>query len=214
MEEEVEEISSADENPEDEDYMPDGKTKDVEVFNRAELNDLIRDLHLPKVGVELLASRLKNKNLLAKKVSAYFYRDREKEIRKFFTKHEENSMVYCSNFKRLVDELKPNIYKDDEWRLFIDSSTRSHKAVLLHIGNIFGPIPVAHSTKLKETYENLQIVLDKIKYSEHQWRICGDLKIATLLLGQQSRFTKYPCYLCLWDSRLLLVTKKGCTHRR
>lgn len=112
---------------------------------------------------------------------------------KFFTKDDENSVVYCSNVKGLVDELKLDTYKDDEWRLFIDSSTRSLKAVLLHIGNILAPIPIAHSTKLKETYENLGIVLDQIKYS--------DLKIATLLLGQQSGFTKYPCCLCLWDSR-------------
>ncbi|KAK4871575.1 hypothetical protein RN001_015699 [Aquatica leii] len=67
MEEGLEKESSEDENPEDEDYMPDGKTKDPEIFNRAELNDLIRDLNLPKAGAELLASRLKNKNLLAKK---------------------------------------------------------------------------------------------------------------------------------------------------
>ena len=75
------------------------------------------------------------------------------------------------------------------------------KAVLLHNGNKFASIPVAHSTKLKETYENLEIVLQKIKYSEHQWKVCGDLKIATMILGQQSGFTKNPGFLCLWDSR-------------
>ncbi|GBP10891.1 hypothetical protein EVAR_5469_1 [Eumeta japonica] len=198
--EEEEEILG-DENPKDKDFMPDKKTKDPETFSREELNDLIRDLNLPKDGAELLASRLKHKNLLAPKVTAYFYRNREEEFRKFFTKDDENSVVYCSNVKGLVDELKPDTYRDDEWRLFIDSSTRSLKAVLLHISNTLAPIPIAHSTKLKETYENLEIVLDKIQYSEHQWRICGDLKIATLLLGQQSGFTKYPCYLCLWDSR-------------
>ena len=32
---------------------------------------------------------------------------------------------------------------------------------------------------------------------------CGDFKIGllTLLLGQQSGYTKFPCFLCLWDSR-------------
>lgn len=199
-EEEEEEIFRS-ENPKDKDFMPDKETKDPETFSREELNDLIRDLNLPKDGAELLASRLKHKNLLAQKVTAYFYRNREEEFRKFFTKDDENSVVFCSNVKGLVDEFIPDTYKDDEWRLFIDSSTRSLKAVLLHISNILAPIPIAHSTKLKETYENLGIVLDKIKYSEHQWQICGDLKIATLLLGQQSGFTKYPCYLCLWDSR-------------
>ena len=41
----------------------------------------------------------------------------------------------------------------------------------------------------------------KINYSEHNWFICGDLKIITLLLGQQSGYTKFPCFLCEWDSR-------------
>ena len=47
----------------------------------------------------------------------------------------------------------------------------------------------------------MEIVLQKIKYSEHQWKVCGDLKIATMILGQQSGFTKNPFFLCLWDSR-------------
>lgn len=201
MDETLVEEDSEEEYSEDEEYLPSGKTKEPETFSREELNDLVRDLALPKDGAELLASRLKEKHLLAKDVSVSFYRNREKKFRKFFMNDDQNSVVFCSDVKDLVDELKPNIYRDDEWRLFIDSSKRSLKAVLLHVGNTYAPIPIAHSTKLKETYENLQIVLDKIKYSEHNWKICGDLKIATLLLGQQSGFTKYPCYLCLFDSR-------------
>jgi len=67
--------------------------------------------------------------------------------------------------KKLVDELKSNTYKDKEWRLFIDLLKRSLKAVLLHNGNTYAFIPIAHSTKLKETYENLQRVLEKNKVS-------------------------------------------------
>ena len=44
-------------------------------------------------------------------------------------------------------------------------------------------------------------VLQKIKYDEYNWDICGDLKVIGLLLGQQSGYTKYPCFLCMWDSR-------------
>lgn len=36
-----------------------------ELFIQSELNDLIRDLDLPKDASELLVSRLRNKNLLA-----------------------------------------------------------------------------------------------------------------------------------------------------
>ncbi|KAL4715297.1 hypothetical protein ACJJTC_010867 [Scirpophaga incertulas] len=38
-------------------------------------------------------------------------------------------------------------------------------------------------------------------YNEHQWSICVDLKMVNFLLGQQSGYTKYPCFICLWDSR-------------
>jgi len=41
----------------------------------------------------------------------------------------------------------------------------------------------------------------KIKYDEHSWQICVDLKMVNFLLGQQSGFTKFPCFLCHWDSR-------------
>ncbi|KAL7296916.1 hypothetical protein TKK_0010305 [Trichogramma kaykai] len=47
----------------------------------------------------------------------------------------------------------------------------------------------------------MKIVLEKIKYAKYNWQICGDLKILTMILGQQSGFTKFPCFLCFWDSR-------------
>jgi hypothetical protein len=30
--------------------------------------------------------------------------------------------------------------------------------------------------------------------------ICGDLKVLCMLLGQQAGYTKYPCFICEWDS--------------
>nr|XP_043069076.1 uncharacterized protein LOC122321970 [Drosophila bipectinata] len=54
---------------------------------------------------------------------------------------------------------------------------------------------------MKESYENVSIVLDKIKYSDHNWLLCGDLKIIGIILGMQSGNIKYPCFLCLFDSR-------------
>ena len=31
--------------------------------------------------------------------------------------------------------------------------------------------------------------------------ICVDLKMVNFLLGQQSGYTKHPCFLCMWNSR-------------
>ena len=73
-------------------------------------------------------------------------------------------------------------YKPNDWRIFIDSSTRRLKCVLLHNGNRYVSLPIAHSTKLKEEYDNIKLLLQKIKYDEHRWPICVDLKIVTFCL--------------------------------
>lgn len=185
-------------------YIPDNeKNKVPKLFTSEELNDLSRDLGLPKDASEYLASVLKKKNLLAKGVKSSFYRNREKEFRQFFTSEENDhgKLVYCKNIDGLMEKMKPGLYRPENWRLFIDSSKRSLKAVLLHNTNVYAPIPIAHSTELKEHYSNLKFVLEKINYSTYKWKICGDLKILGIVLGQQSGYTKTPCYLCLWDSR-------------
>jgi hypothetical protein len=87
------------------------------------------------------------------------------------------------------------------WRLFTDSSKRSLKAVLLHNGSKYASVPVCHSVHLKESYENLALVLTKLNYTDQRWIICDDLKVLPMLLGQQSGYTKYPCFLCELDSR-------------
>ncbi|KAJ4446592.1 hypothetical protein ANN_13289 [Periplaneta americana] len=92
-------------------------------------------------------------------------------------------------------------HRPDEWRLFIDSSKVSLKAVLLHIGNELPSIPVAHVADMKETYQNMKVILEKIQYGKHEWYIYGDLKVIALLLGLQLGFTKFCCFLCLWDNR-------------
>lgn len=81
-----------------------------------------------------------------------------------------------------------------------ESSKRSLKCVL-HNGNQFASVPLAYSTTLKEKYEVVKYLLEKICYDQHEWLICVDLKMINFLLGQQSGFTKYPCFLCMWDSR-------------
>ena len=68
----------------------------------------------------------------------------------------------------LIDELNIE-YNPEERRLFIDSSKLSLKAVLLHSGNTKPSIPVA----MKETYENMSVILKAVNYNEDGWEICG-----------------------------------------
>jgi len=54
---------------------------------------------------------------------------------------------------------------------------------------------------MKESYNTMKLLLLKLQYNVHAWKICADLKALNMLLGQQSGFTKYPCFMCEWDSR-------------
>ena len=176
-----------------------GPSSTAQNFNQDELNDLIRDLNLSKESSELLASRLNEKNVLASGTKITFYRNRQKNLLPFFS--ENNQLVFCNDVEGLLKEMGLSGYVPNEWHLFIDSSKRSLKCVLLHNGNRYGSIPIGHSTIMKEEYQTISLVLGKIKYQEHQWMICVDLKMVNFLLGQQSGYTKYPCFICLWDSR-------------
>ena len=82
-------------------------------------------------------------------------------------------------------------YKTSDWRLFIDLSKVSLKAVLLHNGNKYPSVPVAHATEMKESYDNMKSLLENIKYNLYSWKICGDFKVVVILLGLQLGFTKF-----------------------
>ena len=116
----------------------------------------------------------------------------------FFTM--QNAICFCNNVSGLFYSIGiPCI--PSEWRLFIDSSSKSLKAVLLHNGNKYPSLPLAHSVHLKETYKNVKTVLNVLKYDQYNWEVIGDFKMIAFLMGMQGGFTKYLCYLCLWDSR-------------
>ena len=114
-----------------------------ECFDQSELIDLFPDLFLSKELVELLASRLSEKHVLELGTNVSFCRYSDKEFRRYF--QEEGVFVTSIDIKQLLSELSIPSYNPDEWRLFIDSSKRSLKCVLLHNGNLSWSIPIGHS---------------------------------------------------------------------
>lgn len=76
---------------------------------------------------------------------------------------------------------------------------RSLKAVLLHQTNEKPSIPVAYSTIKDETYDAMKLILERIQYNVHHWKICCDFKVINMLRGMPT--PKYYCFICLWDSR-------------
>ena len=169
-----------------------------QLVTQATLNDLVRDLGLSKRKSELLGSRLQEWNLLHADASVTVYRNREVKLVRFYTY--DGKLTFCNDVSGLIGALRFS-YDPQEWRLFIDASKTSLKDVLWHNGNTMPSVPVAYATMTKETYDILEHMLTAIQYAEHEWKICGDLKIVALILGMQLGYTKFPCFLCEWDSR-------------
>ena len=180
-------------------------SKDPHFPNQNELDDLTRDLGLTKAKAEILSSRLKEWNLLAPSCKISKPRKRHVTFANFYAMSSDSdhfSLCYCANIQGLFQEIGV-AYSASNWRLFIDGSKRSLKAVLLHNGNVYPSIPIAHSVQMKEDRESVKILLELliIQYNDHNWDVCGDFKIIAFLLGLQGGYTKHSCFLCLWNSR-------------
>ena len=175
-----------------------GITTEPHLINKSELNDLVRDLDLPKVKAELLASRLKQWNLLQSGAKVCSFRTRQQSLAQFFSM--KGGLVYCTDIGGIMQEFGYS-HRPEQWRLFIDSSKLSLKAVLLHNKNMLPSIPVGYAAHMKETYENMKNLLQCINYEQYCWQLCGDFKVIAILLGLHPGYTKYCCFLCEWDSR-------------
>ena len=178
-------------------------------LTQAQLNDLTQDLNLSMESAKLLDSHLREKRLLTPGTTFYWYWRREREFRYLFTFDETSSLVYCNNIADLIELLK---YDAMEWRLFIDSSNRSLKAVLLSNGNKFSSIPVGHSVEMKESHKIMECLLSALNYQEHELLICGDFKVVGITRGLPGGSQSIHA-LCTYGIAMLITSimsdKKG-----
>lgn len=183
-------------------YDPGQGSSNVPIpMTQADLDHIVCKLELTQRKSEMLASYLKEKNLLAPNTKVTAYRSRQKQLQTCFIVDPSNpEFAYCPDVENLMKEMGI-VYKAEDWRLFIDGSTSSLKAVLLHKTNSKPSVPVAFSTDTKETHQKFELILIMIDYEKHKWRICCDLKVVAILCGLQERYVKYMCYLCKWDTR-------------
>ena len=106
--------------------------------NQKATNDLIRDLGLTKSNAEILTSRLKQWNLLDESVQVTDQRKRHQTFSNFFGC--QDGLCFCNNVGNLFETIGITCNQSE----FIDSSSRSLKAMLLHNGNNYPSLPVAH----------------------------------------------------------------------
>lgn len=173
-------------------YIPD--SNHPHLLSQGDLNDLQRDLCLTKQMSELLASRLQQWKLLECNVTVTSTRNRSEQFANFFDVCEK--ICYCTDIPGLFAEMKQPFIAQ-EWRLFIDGSKTSIKAVLLHNGNEKPSIPIAFAIGMKEEFSTMKSILQLIGYDRLKFKIVADLKVIAILMGLQSGYTKYCCYLCL-----------------
>ena len=116
--------SSGDEHCSDETvelFHSESKNKPIS-FSQEALNDLCTDPYLTKDKSELLASRLKEHNLLGEGVKITLYRKHEQNLHVLFTVKDD--LCFRNNIIELFEQL--------EIPIFLDASKKSIKAVLLH----------------------------------------------------------------------------------
>ena len=88
-------------------------------------------------------------NLLDKDNKISYFRTRHEEFLPFFIM--DANIVYCTDVNCLLKRLGIQTYIPEEGKLLVDSSRRSLKCVLLHSGNQYASVPLAHLTTMKES---------------------------------------------------------------
>ena len=142
-------ISSTSSEDDDADFGVDTQcsSKDPHFPNQKELDNLTRHLDLTKAKAEILSSHLKEWNLLAPSCKISKPRKRHATFANFYAMSSDcdhPSLCCCTDIQSLFQEIGI-AYSASDWRLFIESSKRSLKAVLLHNGNVYPSIPIANS---------------------------------------------------------------------
>lgn len=88
---------------------PHNRNDSLKPCDQRRLNDMVRDLGIPKDATELLAS---NKSRFAENASGTFCRHRNSESLSIFTT--EESLVHCKNVRRLFDCLEAGIFRCED----------------------------------------------------------------------------------------------------
>ena len=98
--------------------------------------------------------------------------------------------MVCTDMNGLLKRLDIQTYASEDWKLFVDSSRRSLKVcIFTQWKSVRALVPLAHSTTMKEKYEETKVVLENISYYEHNLVIYVDIKMVIFFLGEQSGYT-------------------------
>ena len=101
----------------------------------------------------------------------------------------EEIIVFCHNIEGRLQYLGAVSYDPHDWYLFLNSLEESLKCTLNQNGNEYASVPIGHSVHVNETYTSVKQLLSLIKYDDHKWVICVDLKMVIILLTLRGGYT-------------------------
>jgi len=193
-----EEVGSCNEIASEASTTTEPEENDPKIFDAQSFSDLSRKLKLSKRQALELRGELEERHLVDSSVTYRSVLERSNFLRIYF--EITGDLAYCSNINGLLSDLSYPCDSSD-WVLFIDGSTRSLKAVLLHISNQKPAVPIAYGKNVSENYENIESLLRLLGYSDFKWNVCCDFKMLQILCGLKYKGNmKYPCIFCLFDS--------------
>ncbi|XP_031637078.1 uncharacterized protein LOC116349672 [Contarinia nasturtii] len=187
-------------DPADPDYVQPPAFCFPSLISQEHLDRIVRKLHLSQNNAMTLASELRSVHVLAPGVKVTEYRHRQEPFLPYYTLSEDGTYTFCHDIVGLMNAIGVK-YKKEKWRIFIDSSKRSLKAVLLYENSTIKPVPIFYGVGTKETDDSMEMIINSVNYNEHMWRVNCDFKVLALLTGLNKAYCKYCCPFCKWDSR-------------
>jgi hypothetical protein len=107
-----------------------------------DLNDFVRDLNLSKKQAKVLGRVVSS----PPNTEVCSFRNRQNEFKEFFS--QENVLAFCKDVCCVIEALRHQ-HDSNECPLFTDSSNFSLKTVLLHNGNKYPSVSIAHAATRK-----------------------------------------------------------------
>ena len=154
-----------------------------ETLDQSELYNLVRSLSQPFTRIcETIGFLPSNENLLGKGTQITLYGSRDQEFRNFFFLMDH---LFYASWKVWTFRLE-TFY----WLFQSKFDMCSFAQQKQYATSILSQC----KRRIWSTSESSLLI------DTHKWIICVNLKLVKFRLGQQSGYTKFPCFLCLWDS--------------
>lgn len=131
-------------------------------ISQAAADDLVEELNLSNDQAEKFEIFLKRFLEPGVKITG-LYEDPNDQFLRFFTENNGKSLVYCNSIEKLMQAMNHTKYNAPEWRLHIEfPESHSVKMALFHDSPKKPTIPIAYAVPVKDLYDVMKFILQKL----------------------------------------------------